>query len=231
MNGDTFTTHYGYNSWYVGGGSQGSFSDHLLYAVELVYEGGSTKTSSIDATGAAIPQSTDNISAGAMDARLDYLLTDANHSRLSAEIILASGDRDRGLTNTTIGGVAPGKTDHAFNAMGLLNTGLAFAPQVSNLVVGRIGGSTVPIPDAPLFERMQIGIDGFVFSKLDDQAPIDEITNRGDGFLGTEADVYLNWQITSDVALAIRYGIFLPGDATPSAAARNFFYTGLTFSF
>ena len=52
-------------------------------------------------------------------------------------------------------------------------------------------------------------------------------------FLGVEPDVYLNWQMTSDVTLALRYGVFFPSSTTfgQSTDARQFFFAGLTFAF
>ena len=56
-------------------------------------------------------------------------------------------------------------------------------------------------------------------------------------YLGTETDIFANWRLTSDLALSIRGGMFLPGRALSHAPggygsdARFFFYSGLTLSF
>jgi hypothetical protein len=87
------------------------------------------------------------------------------------------------------------------------------------------------MPDNRLFRRLQVGADVFVFNKMDPNAPIDEPTLEG-RYLGWEPDVYINWQITSDVTLAIRYGIFFPAsDTVISDESRQFFFAGLTFAF
>jgi hypothetical protein len=65
---------------------------------------------------------------------------------------------------------------------------------------------------------------------MDPQAPIDEPTLEG-RYLGWEPDVYINWQITSDVTLALRYGIFFPSSDVISDESRQFFFAGLTFAF
>jgi hypothetical protein len=81
-------------------------------------------------------------------------------------------------------------------------------------------------------KRLQVGGDFFMFSKFNDDAPIDETTADGQRFLGFEPDVYLNWQVTSDVTLAVRYGVFFPqGSAFPVDEARHFFFGGVTFAF
>jgi Alginate export len=224
-------TRFHYDSYYVGLGSNGNWGQHLLYAIELAYEGGEGYSNSFDSTGGPIRQSKENIDAYALDARMDYLFQDANNSRASAELILASGDNDRLTTTNTFGGNRAGTNDTAFNGFGLLNTGLAFAPHASNLVMLRGGVATFPLPKVKFFERLQVGIDLFLFGKLDSSAPIDEPTGN-DFLLGVEPDLYANWQITSDVSLAVRYGVFFPGSTVAGDGdARHFFYTGVTFGF
>ncbi|MBC8107632.1 MAG: hypothetical protein H7Z14_13660, partial [Anaerolineae bacterium] len=69
------------------------------------------------------------------------------------------------------------------------------------------------------------------FQKFNANAPIDEETSDS-RFLGVEPDVYLNWQITSDVALSVRYGLFIPGDSVENDKKfRQFLYTGVTIAF
>jgi len=226
------TTSFDYNSWYIGTGINGSIGDQMLYGVEFAYEGGKTLSNSFEPnTLTPIPQQKDQIQAAALDARLDYLFADTKKSRLSFETIAATGDTNRLHTTNTFFGNAPGTRDHAFNAWGLLNTGLAFAPSVSNLISVRVGGSMFPFPNSSLFKRFQAGTDLLAFAKYQDDAPIDELTTDS-RFLGWEPDVYVNWQVTSDVAFALRYGVFFPGTAiVDDNHPRNFFYMGVTFAF
>jgi hypothetical protein len=146
-------------------------------------------------------------------------------------MIAASGDADRGTTSNTFDGNTPGTQDNSFNGFGLLNTGLAFAPNVSNIIALRLGGATLPLPEVPQFKRLQVGTDMFFFTKFQKDAPIDEPTNKKN-WLGVEPDIYANWDITSDITLAVRYGIFFPnGEAFPTDKVRQFFYSGITFAF
>ena len=227
-------TEFDYNSYYLGAGVGGAITDRLLYGVELVYEGGTTLSNSFIVTGPVltqIPQTEDDISAWAADARLDFLLLDRRRSRLSAEVILASGDDDRLQTSSTFGGNAPNTSDGAFNAFGLLNTGLAFAPATSNIVIFRAGALTFPMPEHSAFDRLQVGVDLFVYNKMDSDAPIDEPTFDS-SYLGFEPDIFINWQISSDVTLALRYGIFFPGSAiVADDDPRMFFGAGVTYAF
>ena len=228
------TTRYDYNSSYLGLGSSGNLSDHLLYGVEVAFEFGETLSNSFTVTNGAlvpVPQTRDDIYSVALDARLDYVLQDQHRTRLSAEAILASGDPDRGSTNTTFNGNAPGTDDHAFNAFGLVNTGLAFAPSISNLAALRLGASTFPFGGSDSFRRLQVGADFFVYGKLRRDGPIDEQT-LDETYLGLEPDLYLNWQVASDVTLALRYGAFVPNSAAfTDDNVRHFIYAGVTFAF
>ncbi len=230
----TITTNYDYNSFYIGIGSNGALGDRFSYGIEIVYEGGDTLSSSIavQPTGAVVQatQERDDISAFALDAALDYLPGDERNTRFTLEAVVASGDDDRLSSTNTIGGNKAGTTDHGFNGFGLINTGVAFAPSVSNLVALRVGASTFPWPTSKRFRRLQAGTDFFVFGKFDCDAPVDEVTTD-DWYLGVEPDFYINWQITSDIGLAVRYGIFFPGDAIVEDDIRQFVYTGITFAF
>jgi hypothetical protein len=228
-------TRYEYDSAYLGLGSTGALSDRLRYGVEVAYEFGDTLSNSFELSpaGGLIPveQAEDDISAWALDVKLDYFPDDPLQTRLSAEAIAASGDADRGTTNTTFNGNRAGTTDTAFNGFGLLNTGLAFAPEVSNLLALRGGVAVFPLPDAGIFRRLQVGTDVFVYAKYDKDAPVDE-PSGDERYLGWEPDVYVNWQLTSDLTLAARYGVFFPNDDNfASDDSRQFLFVGLTLGF
>jgi hypothetical protein len=234
IGGATVTTRFDYNSNYFGIGSTGALSDRIAYGIEAVYESGDTLSNSFSVINGAVtptPQQRDDISAWALDAQIQYLAPDIRHTRFSGEVILASGDSDRRSASSTIGGNKAGTGDQAFNGFGLLNTGLAFAPVPSNLLVLRGGASTFPFPGVKSLRRMQVGTDLFLLSKLQENAPIDEPTTD-DRILGYEPDFYMNWEITSDVTLALRYGAFIPGEAIAAdGKIRQFFYAGVTFAF
>ncbi len=225
-------TRYHYDSYYIGAGANGNLGDNLLYGLEAVYQGGEGRSNSYDSTGTSIPQTFEDIHAWAVDFRADWLFHDDNRSRASFQTVLASGDDDRASSTTdTLGGNLPGTDDHAFNAFGLTHTGLSFAPPMSNLLMFRLGVSTTPLPGHDLFNRLQVGVDFFIYNKLDEHAPIDETTSD-DTFLGVEPDVFVQWQITSDLAWATRYGVFFPGEAIlGDSSARHFVYSGLTLAF
>jgi hypothetical protein len=229
-------TKFNYTSNYLGIGSTGAFSDQLAYGVEATYEGGKGLTTSAEPSGAflvPVNQVHEPVSAWALDGRLDYLFHDTGHTHVGFEAIAASGDPDRQSTTNTFLGNKAGTHDQAFNGFGLLNTGLAFAPAVSNLLAFRVGASTFPLPTAPNFRRMQTGLDFFFFSKMRKNSDIDETTTFGKAFLGVEPDLFVNWQVTSDVTLAFRYGVFFPSQTTYGSFndPRQFFSGQITYAF
>lgn len=237
--GTDIDTRFNYDTFYIGAGSRGSITDNLLYAVEVVYQGGRGLSSAFafdGVTATPVAQTEEDIHAGALDIQIDYLLSDANRTRFTFEVLLATGDTDRLHTTNTFGGNASGSDDSAFNGFGLINTGLAFATNASNLIMFRGGVSTFPLPGSAAFSRLQIGSNLYSFNKFNSNAPIDEDTSDR-SHLGFEADFFINWQITSDISWAMRYGVFVPGPAiggsiTPNDGnPRHFFYSGLTFAF
>jgi hypothetical protein len=245
INGQPVTpTRFHYDSHYIGVGAQGALTDRLSYGIEGVYEGGHTLSSSFvnsvdPLTGKEDPtqttpveQTRDRIEAFALDGRLDYVIPNEHAIRLSGETLLASGDADRvSSTTTTYGGNTPGTVDHAFNAFGLPDVGVAFSPAASNLLMFRVGATGFPFPQYKPLRRMQIGTDFYTFAKLSADGPIDEPTSNS-RWLGVEPDIYLNWQITSDIALSVRYGVFIPGDAVVNdGKLRQFLFTGVTVAF
>ena len=229
-------TSFDYESHYFGVGVTGSRGDQILYTVEFVYQGGEGLSNSftIDFLGDAVPimQTRENIEAYALDARLDYLFNDPNRTRAVFEVVFATGDDDRfNHTSNTFGGNAPGTKDMAFNSFGLTNTGLAFVPNVSNLIMVRAGIATFPSPEGGLFEKLQIGTDLFVFNKYDQDAPIDE-PSTSTTYLGLECDFFANWQIAADLTWTVRYGLFFPGEGIDlENDERHFVFTGITYAF
>ncbi|CAN5660470.1 hypothetical protein BH09PLA1_BH09PLA1_37580 [soil metagenome] len=227
-------TTFNYDSFYIGIGSRGSLTQQLVYGIEAAFETGNTLSNSFTLMGnnpTPAMQSTDTIIAFAIDAQLDYLFNDPNHTRISAEFMYASGDADRGSSTDTFNGNRRNSTDRGFNAFGLLNTGLAFAPAVSNLMSVRVGAATFPFQFGGPLERMQIGTDVFAFAKARSSGGFAEPTDDS-RFLGIEPDLFLNWKITSDLTLAVRYGIFFPSDTILSEdRPRQFFFVGMTYAF
>lgn len=231
---------FSYDSHYFGFGSTGSLTERVLYAVEAVYESGSARPTNVKPEGASIVlagdgnQKREQISAGAVNARIEYLLLDERQTRLSVEQTLASGDRDRiASSSNTIFGNQPGTKDNAFNAFGLINTGLAYAPDLSNLSITRFGVVTTPFPNTGVTRRLQVGADFFLYNRIQKGSTLNETTDDSNYFLGWEPDLFLTWQMTSDFTWVVRYGIFFPSDQFPDGnnSDRQFFFVGATYAF
>jgi hypothetical protein len=229
-------TNFKYDSTYVGIGSEGALNDHLLYRAELVYEGGDGLSRAyVDGAPGQPPrphaQTLDNIEAFAADLAVDYLWSDIHRPLLGVELIAATGDSDRGDTSRTVNGNKLGTSDRAFNAFGFVGDSLAFEPAVSNLFIVRLRGSIYPRPDSVVFRKMQLGADLFLFNKFDVDAPIGE-PSAHNRFLGIEPDISVNWEIMEDVTLALRYGVFFPGDGiSANNDIRQFIYFGVSYAF
>ena len=228
-------TTYRYDSYYLGVGANGSLTDRLSYGAEFVYEGGESRSNSFDpVTFLPVSQTDDDINAFAAEVRIDYTPGDVKRSRFGAAVLAATGDDDRGSTSATLGGNRTGTDDNAFNGMGFVNNGLAFAPELSNLLALRGTASTYPLAGtSQLTEQLQVGVEAFVYLKFDEDAPIDEPTTAGTRYLGWEPDLFVNWQALEDLTLTLRYGVFFPGQDAfeTNDDVRHFFYSGVTYAF
>jgi hypothetical protein len=230
-------TTFDYNSGYVGFGSSGSMGPQIVYRSEFAWEYGSTLSDPLDPTSPTLtqPQVTNDISAGAGVVGFTWLARDAGDTRADAQFLAGTGSSARLDSGTTFGGIAPGATDHSFNALGYINTGLALSPEPANLFCPSLGVSSNLLPTHSLFSELRIGVTGFLFMKMDNDAPLSVLTvPGGSNLVGGEVDVLLDWRISSDLNLNIRYGIFLPNTSVffpGEGGARDFFYSGLTYAF
>jgi hypothetical protein len=225
-------TSFNYDSYYVGLGSRGTLASNLRYRAELVYEFGEGLSNSFDTTtGLGIPQTEEDIDAWAGVAGLTWLLGDAGDSRIDFEVMGASGDKDRLDAATTFGGNRTGTKDHSYNTLGYVDTGLALAPNLSNLLALRLGGSTFPFRTTKSLGRLRTGAAGYLFFKIDSDAALN-IPSKDGTFLGGEIDVFVDWRVASDVSMNVRYGVFVPGEAACCPDdPRHFFYVGFNYAF
>ena len=183
---------------------------------------------------AKMEQSLDDISAWA--AKVEMFWTPRRFPgvrgfRMDFEFLIGSGDTDRGHSAHTIDGNQAGTKDNAFNGFGYYNTGLVLAPDLSNLMSLRISPRWRPNASKQRGNKIGFGADFFAFVKVDEDAPISVPTIPGETFLGTEIDLVLEWQFTSDLAMDARYGIFFPGDAIAGSQPMHFVYLGGSYGF
>lgn len=216
---------YGYDSMYTGIGSMGRLMPHLRYSTELVYESGRSY-------GNNVLSGRDPINSLGFDALLAYLMSNKYQPVFDLEYMFASGDGDRrGSPIDPIGGNTKG-VDSSFAGFGYRNTGLAFAPQLSNIHIWRAGASVLPFTNRGYLRRMQVGTNWFLYAKNKATGAISDYTaNQSSNFLGGEMDYYINWQFTQDLSATAQYGVFFPGDAFSDEGSRTFFLFGVTYSF
>lgn len=228
-------TEFKYNSGYVGAGSTGNVGANLVYRSEFAYQYGTTLSDPLDPVTISRPQVTDDISAFAGMVGFTWLARDAGDTRVDAQALVGTGSSERLESGTTFGGIAPGKTDHSFNSLGYINTGLALAPDPANLFCPSLGASSNLLPTIDLFSEFRVGVTGFLFMRLQNDAPISVQTRLdGSNLVGGEIDTVLDWRLSSDVNLNFRYGIFLPNSSvffSGEGGARDFIYAGITYAF
>ena len=218
-----------YSSQYVGIGSRGALpGGELRYQAELVGQWGKTYSE-------GVVSGKDSIRAMALDLAAAYHFRVATKPKVMVELICATGDKNRRLSSSsTIGGNLAGTKDHAFNAFGFRDTGLALAPRISNIHILMVGGSFFPLEQYGPFKKMEVGSKLFLYHKAAEAGPISDTTAMNNSrLLGTGSDIFCNWRLTSDLAWTIRYGAFFPGSAYDGGdkTCRQFLYSGLIFSF
>jgi len=218
---------YDYSPRYVGVGSKGAvLLRDLRYQAELVGEFGQAYSEH------AVSE-TDNICALGADLLFEYLFHAKTSPKVSFEYMFGSGDDDRRAgSSSTIGGNRIGTTDNAFNSFGFRDTGIAFAPRVSNMNIYVLGASFFPFENHKLLKKMELGSKTFFYQKDESGGPIsDTSANTSQAWVGWEWDVYCDWRITSDMIWTVRYGAFQPGAAFDDQECRQFVFTGITYSF
>ncbi len=228
------TQSYEYTSRYLGGGSQGTFVlPNLRYQAEIVAEWGQTYSAGV----ASGTTGRDHIRAMAVDVLLEYLFQVHTKPKVSVEYMYGSGDQNRVSSSTnTVGGNRANSTDHAFNAFGFRDTGVAFAPRISNIHIYKGGASLRPLEKLELFKRMELGTNVFFYNRAASEGAISDATISAANdarWLGWELDLYCNWRLTSDLIWTVRYGTFFPGSAYDGGdkTPRQMVYTGIIFSF
>jgi hypothetical protein len=226
-NPEDFFQEYDYDSFYAGVGAFGELTGDLRYSTEWVYEAGHS-------WGDQRFLHIDQIEAWAFDAYMEWLPDVHMRPRLDLEYMFASGDPNRlGSPTDAIGGNRRDHTDTGFNGFGYRDTGLSFAPLLSNVHIWRAGAAFFPFDDkVRLLENFELGTNWFLYYKNRSNAAVSDPTaDLQSGYLGWEMDYYTNWRLTSDLSLTVRYGAFFPGDAFSDQTTRTFLLTGLTWSF
>lgn len=217
---------YSYDTQYFGFGSRGQVIERLSYWAECVVESGRSWGDGNFVT-------RDYVSAWALDAGLEYRFAGPMRKRAAFEYMFASGDGDRIFSPTNAaGGNRWGRKDESFVGFGYRDTGIAAGPALSNINIWKLGGSLTPFEEVELLKDLELGTNWFLYHKHHQRGAISDSTaDMFEGFVGWEMDYFINWRLMSDLSWTFRWGIFFPGDAYSDQSSRNFFFTGLTWSF
>ncbi len=233
----TIPTTFNYNSSYVGLGSTGALGADLVYRAEVMYEYGTTLSDPFPHGGGVVPLAQDptQISAAAGVGGLTWLARDVHDTRVDVQLVAGTGSTNRLDSGSTFGGIAPNHVDTSFNSLGYVNTGLVLSPDFANLLAPSIGLSTTPFRGGGHFDGMRLGVTGFMFNRIDSDAPLSFVTvPGGSNYVGSEVDFSVEWRLLSDLDVNVRYGIFLPNTSVffpGQGGARDFVYAGATYAF
>ena len=228
-NRETFPTplqEYDYDSFYVGLGAVGELMPNLRYSTEWVYESGHSY-------GDRRFLHQNVVRAWAFDLELEYLFDCRTSPRASIEYMFGSGDPDRLESPTSsIGGNRGDYQDRSFVGFGYRDTGLSFAPAISNIHIWRAGASFFPFEGEPVVDRLELGTNWFLYWKNRRSGALSDPTaDEQSGYAGWEMDYYANWALTNDLNWTVRYGLFFPGKSFSDQTTRTFLLTGVTWSF
>ena len=188
----------------LGAGVKGEVGTGLAWSLEYIlqrgdtYSDGSTERTDIDAY--------------AYGFTTEYVFRTV-HSlpTFTFQYIYGSGDPDAGNTLDTIGGNQAGTDYKAFTPYGYVDTGVAFFPQISNMLVYKFGASCSPFEKGEGCADLQVGANYFIYQRAERMGGIsDRYTVPGERNLGHEIDVYLQWRPFTDVSVLVQYGLFDP---------------------
>ncbi len=230
--GQLYDTSFDYDSTYFGAGARGPLGEQSTWRVELDLESGRALSSPISAAGAPTTQSHESIDAFALAGGASWMFGDARASRVDLDFVVASGDSDRLDSADTFAGNVTGSVDRAWNGFGFLDTGIALAPDPSNLATLELALETSPFSGDESWRRLRALASLYLFGKLDPDAPIN-LPTVDKRFVGAELDIGCEWNIRSDLTFSMRYGLFMPGSAMPPGedGSRQILYGGVTYAF
>ncbi|MFP4613735.1 MAG: hypothetical protein ACLFM5_10110 [Spirochaetaceae bacterium] len=191
---------------YLGAGVNGPLVSTLFYDVYGYFGGGSQYT---DVGGFTVDKP---ISSFLVGANLQYFMPEAARSMVSLGYLYSSGDKDRGefFENTT------GETSTMFVGLTPPAFGAVFSPRLGNLMVADASYSLKPFADGgpPALEQFQAELSVLNFFRPT-TGVISEVgadTSSDALYLGSEADLALNFRPFSDLGFSLVNGVFIAND-------------------
>jgi hypothetical protein len=214
-----------YNNEYFGLGARGKIKSVFSYRIELIKETGKSRVFATNAK--------KDISAWAGICGLDYEPAVFTRPAFTFAYAYGSGDPDRVSVTDTQNGNALGK-DKNFLYFGYLPTGYALAPALSNLYFFQWGAALNPWERNSWLKDCRVGVNYYRYFK--DKASggiLDPEASSSQKDIGYELDGYINWQVLSDLNMALQYGYFQPGKAYPDNTndSEHYFSASATITF
>ncbi|MEW5816898.1 MAG: hypothetical protein AB1798_16065 [Spirochaetota bacterium] len=198
-----------YYSQYEGAGISGTIVPLLYWDSFFYLETGKTYNST---TGGY-----DSIIAFLTGGGLRFYMDKVLYSKIGLKFVYSSGDGDyrsffEGNTD---------KSAHAFLPIARPAAALIFTPQLSNIFYGEVSYSIKPFSfaQAAWLKNFQILLKGLPFFKSS-AGPISEPgtnTSASTWYLGTEADLIINFRPVSDIGLGVSGGYFFANNGTDGA--------------
>ena len=232
--GLSYAHNFNFDSAYLSVGGSGTIGPDLLWTAEVIRETGSSQSRVyFTVSDGFIVAAQDEEAVEAYAGVLNMAWTPSGidtRPRIDGTLAIGSGDQDRLAPAGSFSGNQNGTSDLAFQSLGYINTGLAAAPTIANLLMLRVGASTGIAINPRRPDAVRVGVDVFLFGKQKESAVMSIPSSPTDRFVGGEVDVKLDWRITSDVNFNIRAGVYFPGSGVP-ADTRHFVYGGVTYAF
>ncbi|MFW6209234.1 MAG: hypothetical protein ACOC7X_11065 [Spirochaetota bacterium] len=163
-----------------------------------------------------------NTVAYLLGGELSYYMQERNFSRLKIHLLFSSGDADQG---TYYGGYSGADSSNHFIPISSRDQfGVVFSPNPGNITVGSASYSIKPISrSARGSGELQIELTALTFFRNSTGA----ISESGvsvasdDYYLGSEADVRLNYRPFSDLGIELSSGLFMPNNYSENSPFAN----------
>jgi len=212
-----------YNSFYISFNANGKIVRNLYYNFEAVYQTG-TNASCVN-TGTKLYVEEKIIQSFSLNAKLSYFFNHSTAPTVHVEFIYGHGDQNAEFWEDVILiRDTRYKFDHNFRAPVSPKLGYALEPKLSNLAVLIFTNTVKPfgfvknevfsrflIETALLiFMRPVIKGDAFIPEKADYRKGGMLYNDPIKAYLGTEIDIFLKWQIFSDLNIELKNAVFIP---------------------
>lgn len=199
---------YHYDAQYLGVGIKKEADTGFNYWLELIGETGKSYCRG--------SREKSEIIAWASDLGLSYSAESFMKPSLSLRYSFGSGDNSRESVTETERGNVYGN-DHNFLYFGKYFAGLTLMPKLSNIHVLGCSLELSPLEKIKWFQEISMGADGYLFFKNTKRGAIsDGPATRHENEIGSEFDLFMDWNLTQNLSLGAQYGYFMPGKAYPS---------------